>query len=123
MRGGILLRGLLLLVVIAIVAGIGAYAYNAGVAQGLATPREGGTAVAPYGPVFYPRFGFGLGWLFCLLPLLLFFLFPMFGLWRGRRGWGGHGHRGEWDKNIPPQVAEWHRRMHESQPAEQPKES
>ena len=110
MRGRIFLRGLFALVVIAGVIGIGVYAYNAGVAQGMAASGEGG-AVAPYrGPFFFPWFGFGF---FCLPFLLLWFLFPLFGMWRGRWGWGKH--RGDWGKGAPPMFEEWHRRAHEPQ--------
>jgi hypothetical protein len=96
----------LLLVVVAVAAG--GYAYNVGVAQGLANSGKlvapDGTGVAPltpffYGaPYFYRPFGFGFGFLGCLFPLLGFFLiFSLIrvifwrGGWGGRRGWGGHG--------------------------------
>jgi hypothetical protein len=120
MFGRGLFRVLALLVVVGILAGIGVYVYNAGVAQGLAAPRGDGGSLAPYpyaGPYFYPRFGFG--WLFCLLPLIFFFLFPLFG-WR-RWGWGGRS-RGDWEKRIPPMFEEWHRRAHEPQPERKPEE-
>ncbi len=108
MIGRMFLRGLLALVVIALVAGAGVYAYNAGVAQGLATSGEGGVAGPYRGPFFFPVFGWGF---FCLPLLLLWFLFPLFGMWR--RGWGKH--RGQWDKGVPPMFEEWHRRAHEPQ--------
>jgi hypothetical protein len=103
--------------------GIGAYAYNWGVAQGMA---DSGKIVAPAaGAVPYPYFhrpfgfhpfGFGFGFLNCLFGLFFFFL--LFGLirafiWRGH--WGGW-HPRHWDgKHIPPMVEEWHRKMHEQQ--------
>jgi hypothetical protein len=120
-----LLRGLFALIVIAIVAGIGVYVYNVGVAQGVAqgaAARGDGVAAAPYygWPVFFPG-GFGL--FFCLPFLLLWLLFPLFG-WRrwGRPpiatigGWARH--REHWGKsmNVPPMFEEWHRRAHEPQP-------
>ena len=116
--------------------GIGAYAYDAGVAQGLA---ESGKLVAPEagvmpyryygGPFFHPRpFGFGFGFLGCLFPLLFFFLISglLRGLfWRGPWGWGhgggwrgGPGMRG---KGAPPMFEEWHRQAH-SPSAGQPQE-
>ena len=115
---------LLVLVLLAGAAAVGATAYRAGVAQGLAESGKfvlpGGDGVAPQGGVpvypFYGGFyghrpfgfgpfggwGFGFGFLQCLFPLLFFFLF--FSLLRGLfcwrrpwgRGWGGHhGEHGE----------------------------
>lgn len=116
----------LVLLLIAGAIGVGAYAYNVGVAQGLA---ESGKLVAPapgvvpypyYGPYFFHGpFGFGYGLLGCLVPLLFFFLF--FGLlrgifWRGHWGWGGH--YGWREKGVPPMFEEWHQRAHEPRTAE-----
>ncbi len=125
MDGRVIWRVLLALVVIGALAGLAVFAYNAGVARGVAeganlTLPEGapGPGIGPgpfYGyPYFYPRpFGFGFGFLGCLFPLLFFFL--LFGLirgmfWRGRWGWGGH--YGPWEKGRPPMFEEWHRRAH-----------
>ena len=115
MLGRMLLRGLFVLVVIAIVAGIGVYVYNVGIAQGVAqssASRGDGVVAAPYygGPFFFPGFGFGL--FFCLPFLLLWFLFPLFG-WRR---WGWARQREHWGKGAPPMFEEWHRRAHEPQP-------
>ena len=139
MNGRIILIGLLVLALLAGAVGVGVYAYNAGVAQGLVqsgklVAPEGGVAPYPYygGPFFFHQpFGFGFGFLGCLFPLLFFFL--IFGLlrgifWRGpwgwRHGWGG-GHHGPWGKGgVPPMFEEWHRQAHgqsappESQPTE-----
>lgn len=104
MRGSLLLRIVSVLVVMAAVAGIGVAAYNAGVAQGVASGGEGAASVPFYRPLFFP--GFGL--LFCLPFLLLFFLFPLFGM----RRWGWRKHPREWGDRVPPMVEEWHRRMH-----------
>lgn len=144
--GRILFAVLATLLVVGVVAGIGFTAYNAGVSQGLIdsgklvvpAPVTGdGTApmVAPYGYYrgfgyggwggFGRPFGFGFGFLGCLIPL--FFILLIFGLFRfafrGRggwgRGWGGPGMRGGWgDPNqgdIPPGVKEWHRKLHEEE--------
>ena len=141
MNGRTILIGLLVLALLAGAAGVGVYAYNAGVAQGLVqsgkvTLVEGGPGPYPYygGPFLFRPFGFGFGFLGCLFPLLFFFL--IFGLlrgllWRGpwgwRRGWGGEGHHGHgpWGEgSVPPMFEEWHRRAHgqstppESQPNE-----
>lgn len=143
MNGRTILIGLLVLALLAGAAGVGVYAYNAGVAQGLVqsekvTVVEGGPGPYPYygGPFLFRPFGFGFGFPGCLFPLLFFFL--IFGLlrgllWRGpwgwRRGWGGGGHHGHgpWGEGgVPPMFAEWHRQAHgqgqstppESQPTE-----
>ena len=122
MYGRIVLSVLLALVVVAVLAGIGFYAYNAGIAQGmvdsgkLVTPTTG-MSPSPYfgGRFFYHPFGFGF--LGCLMPLLVFFL--ICGLlrgifWHGR--WGGH-HR-HWENGYPPMLEEWHRKMHEPKTTE-----
>jgi len=130
-----------LLGVVAVAAG--GFAYQIGVAQGLAhsgplvAPNgTGGVPVAPYYYGFYPRpFGFGgFGFLGCLFPLLGIFL--VFGLmraifwggrWGGRRGWGGHGWGGQdgqdfgpGGQGVPPMFAEWHKRSHGEQPPQPP---
>ncbi len=125
MNGRFWLSILLVLVLIGLLAGIGGYAYNIGVAQGLAqsgrleTPGQG---VAPYpypywGPFFFRPFGFGLFGF--LVPLVLLFVF--FGVIRaifGRGRWGWYGHRGDWGQGVPPMFEEWHRRAHEPNPPE-----
>jgi len=122
----ILWRVLVVVVLIAALAGLGAYAYNLGMVQGLAqkVALPGGQPVqpvpAPYMYYGYPHFGFGFGLLGCLIPLFLLFLF--FGslralLWHGPMGWGGM-HRRHWamrdenGKGVPPFFEEWHRRVH-----------
>lgn len=127
-----------ILIALLLVAGavmVGAYAYQFGVAQGLAQSDnlqvvvpEAGAGVYPYhsgwgGPFFFRPFGF-FGCFGFLLPLLFFFL--LFGLarrilWGGwgwrHHGWGPHGWRGE---GVPPMFEEWHKRAH-GQSAEPPK--
>lgn len=122
MNGRFVLGVLLAIVLIVGAVGVGVYAYNAGVAQGMV---DSGKVTAPvpyaypfYGPFFFHPFGWGFGFLGCLFPLLFFFLF--FGLlrgifWGGRWGWRHHRH---WDRDehgVPPMVEEWHRKMHEPQ--------
>ena len=117
MNGRIAVRVLLAVILIVVVAGLGFYAYNIGLGQGLA---ESGKIVAPdgaaplaYSPWFHrPFFGFGI--FSCLAPLLFLFLF--FGLLRvifghGPRGWGRH--HGPWSKDVPPMFEAWHRKAHE----------
>jgi hypothetical protein len=118
MNGRIVLRVLFALVVLAVVAGVGFYAYNIGVAQGMA--GDAGIAapgVAPhlyYGrPFFFGPFGFGFAG--CLFPLFFIFLALLLlrGLfWHGR--WS-HGYHGRWEQSVPPMFEEWHRKAHEAQ--------
>jgi hypothetical protein len=113
------------LVVLAILGGIGAGVYNAGVAAGLAQAGAvGAGAVAPYvyGWGFHPFFGFGfLGLLFPLLFLFLIFGLIRAALGAGRRspgqGWGpgwGHGWGHGWG-DRDQYIAQMHRRLHEAE--------
>lgn len=73
-------------------------------------------------------FGFGLGFLQCLIPLfgllLLFAAFRFFFQpWGWRRGWGGHGpwgHGGPNGEHLPPMFEEWHKRAHGQTPPAPP---
>lgn len=114
----------LVLVVIATLAGLGVYVYNVGVAQGLAAsgklvvPESSVAPYAYYGQPFFRPFGFGLAG--CLVPLLFIFLAATLlrGIfWHGVRPWGRH-HR-YWEKGIPPMFEEWHRKAHEPQAAQE----
>lgn len=123
------------LLLLGLVAGVGVMAYNAGVTQGLwltgtAAPDGAPVPVTPYyAPwMFHRPFGFGFGLFACLIPF--FFLFAFFVLMRfvfggphRHRGWGGPGMYGKWnpeDGNLPPQVVEWHRKLHEQENASPP---
>ena len=122
MNGKFVFGMLLMLFIVAGVIGVGTYAYNLGIAQGmltsgkLDTPAAGTMPYPYYRPFGYHPFG---GLLSCLVPLfVLCVLFSVMRMvfWRGR--WGGM-HRRHWDKEtIPPMVEEWHRKMHEQQPAQ-----
>jgi len=129
----------LLLVVVGVA--VGGYAYQIGVAQGLANSGKlvapngtGGVPVAPFyygAPYFFHPFGFGFGFLGCLFPLLGFFLiFSLIRLifwrggWGGRHGWGRHGWGGPegqgqdfgpGGQGVPPMFSEWHKRAHGEQ--------
>src|SRR5512143_3749869 len=118
-------RIIVVLVLIAAVAGLGAYAYNAGMANGLAqkvVPQSGQVQPVPYPYYWHPFYGFGgFGFLSCLIPLFLLFL--IFGsmralFWHGPMGWRHHGHHGPWGwrdpegKGVPPFFEEWHKRAH-----------
>jgi hypothetical protein len=127
-------RVLIVLVLIAAILGIGAYAYNLGMTQGLTQKVQapaGQPAQLPYLYYGHPFFRFGFGWLGCLVPLFLFFL--VFGsmralFWHGPMGMG-RMHRRHWgwregdedSKDVPPFFAEWHRRAHAA-PQEEKKE-
>ena len=129
------------LVMIAAIAGIAYFAFNAGVAQGspvtIQAP-EGQSLPAPYPPFgygygwgmpFHHPFGFGFGCFGILIPLFLFFLAMKafrFMIWGPRWGHGMHVHgpwRHGWGENgFPPMIDEWHKRAHGEQPAEEKKE-
>ncbi len=130
MKGQIIFRILFGILLIAGVVALGVYVYNAGVAQGLLvssqlSPPEAGLQAAPY---VYPHFyyhpwGWGMGFLAVLLGIFLvgglvrmLFFRPWFH--PGMRHWGMK-HTGPYgfdaDK-VPPMVAEWHRKLHETPP-------
>ena len=143
----ILFRVIGFLLVLGLIAGAGAFAYKAGMAQGIsqapavataiAQAAEDGQAVPPmvYGHGFAP-YGYGYGMHghghFGFFPLggicfgifLLFFFFgfiKMMFFRRMRHGWGHHGGHGPWGKNweggVPPMFNEWHKRAHGETPA------
>ena len=125
MNGKIGLRIVAGLVLLAAIAGIAFFAYQAGVANGspitiqapsgesVPMPHEG----YGYGygmPFHHGPFGFGFG---CFAPLiglfLLFFAFKSFRMmmWGPRCGMGHrHGHWGE--HGVPSMFEEWHKKMH-----------
>lgn len=126
MNGRFVLGVLLAIFLIVGAVGVGVYAYNVGVTQGMVdsgkvTPP---VAPAPYaypfaGPFFFHPFGWGFGFLSCLFPLLFFFvIFSLIRLviWGPRWGWRHHRHWDHDEGNVPPMVEEWHRKMHEPQP-------
>ena len=125
------LRLVSVLVLIAAIAGIGYFAFQAGVAQGSPITIEapsGQSAPMPYGYYgwgmpYYRPFGFGFGFLGFLLLLFLFFAALRafrFALWGPRWGWGHHGpwRQGWSEGGVPPMFEEWHRRAHGEQPEE-----
>ena len=125
MNGKIGLRILSALVLIAAIAGIAFFAFQAGVAQGSpitieAPSGDGNPVPVPpyygYGMPFPRPWGFGFG---CFGPLLaLFLLFLAFHafrvmLWGPRWGWGHRGPWGRhWESGVPPMFEEWHKRAH-----------
>lgn len=128
MNRRIVLAVLLVLVLIAGALSLGAYAYNFGVAQGLAesgklatiTPEDGARLYPYYGGPFWFHRPFGFGFFGCFGPLLfILLLFVLFkGLWWGgpwgwRRGWRHHYE----DRGVPPMFDEWHRQAHSQDPS------
>ncbi len=132
----IVFRIIAALVLLAAVAGIAGFAFNAGMARGAAmniqVPSAVGQPVPFYGygmpyPHMMPFFGFGFFGL--LAPLFLLFL--AFGaarrmMWGPRFAWrhmqhGACGDKGGGGEFVPPMFAEWHRRAH-SDGKEQPQD-
>jgi hypothetical protein len=124
MSRNVVIAVLLVVLVAAAALGVGGYAYNLGVAQGMAetgkvvAPGPGAPPFAygaPYG--FYRPWGFGFGSLGCLFPfgLFLLFFFLVRGLFWHGHGWGGRrGYRG-----APEMFEQWHREAHGT-PAPEP---
>jgi hypothetical protein len=122
MNGKIGLRIVSGLVLIAAIAAIGFFAYQAGIAQGslIAIQAPSGESV----PALHPYYGYGIrpyhpfAWGFgCLIPLFGVFLLVLalksfrVMMWGPRWGWGGpHGHWGE--RGVPSMIEEWHKRAH-----------
>jgi hypothetical protein len=103
-------------------------AYHAGVVQGVAqsghlpaapgNPGPGGPyPMYPYGYYGYGwhPFGFGFGFLFPILWIVLLVLLFRGLFFGGRRYWGG----GPCGGGAPRWLEEWHRREHESKSKEQ----
>ncbi len=127
------------LFVLALLAGVGVFAYQAGLAQGAAAQLGAAGAAGAAGSALAP--GLAWGWRSPLAFGLGFGLFGVFGLifkimlgffllslvlrlifrprW-GRGPWMMHGH-GPWGQgggdDVPPMFAEWHRRAHGEAPA------
>ena len=115
------------LVLLAVVAGIAFFAFNAGVAQGVATKlpqsatQPGNMPYAYHGaPFFWHPFGlFGGIFGFLIGLFLLFFVFRLisFVVFGPRWGWGGRMSRHAWrhgwyEGDVPPMVKEMHDRLH-----------
>ena len=125
------------LVLLAAIAGIGFFAYNAGVVHGAALdlkPLMAEGQAQP--PIFMHSYGMGFhhampffGCFGILIPLFLFFLAfaAMRHLFWGPGHWGHHrmhmhghgpwGEKGPWAEGVPPMFTEWHRRAHTDPPA------
>ena len=122
------------LVLIAALAGIAFFAFQAGIANGSPITIEapsGESVPAPYPyygygygmPFHRAHFGFGFG---CFGPLIALFLFFIalksfrFLFWGPRWGHmghhGGHGWGRHWENGVPPMFEEWHKRAHGQSP-------
>ena len=118
------LRIVFIVVVAAVIIGTGIAIFNAGMAQGAAMSgqlSDGAPApAAPYYAPYYRPWGiWGFPGFICFGFLGLFLLFglarmafgPRYGWHRGPWGWGGpRGFNGD---QVPPQVEELHRKLHE----------
>jgi hypothetical protein len=103
----------LAMVAVLIAVGIGAGAYQAGIAHGLALQIPAGTtppevAYGWYGYGWHRPWGFGLFFPFFFVLLWIAVLRGIF--WGGRRRW--HYYYRHWD-DMPSRFDEWHRRAHE----------
>jgi hypothetical protein len=110
--------GFSIFLTLAIAAVVGILAYSAGVQAGQTATAAGSVIV--YGG---PGFGFFGFLLFIVLIAMIVRLFARprgdwshAGHWGGPMAWGSHGPWRGQDANadLPPVVADWHRRMHEA---------
>jgi hypothetical protein len=137
MNGKIGLRIVSALVLVAAIAGIAFFAFNAGVAKGspvtIQAPAGETSQMSYYGTPFgfrgyHPMPFLGFGCFGLLIPLFLFFVamraFRFMAFGPRRWGMGMHGGHGPWNHGeggVPPMFAEMHKRAHE-QSAEDKKE-
>ena len=129
MNGNTGLRILSALVLVAAIAGIAFFAFQAGVARGSPITIEAAEdqiAPMPYpyygwGGHYHHPFGFGFGFFGFLILLLLFFaaLRALRFLFWGARWGRHHGPWGRgWENGVPPMFEEWHKKMHGEQTGE-----
>lgn len=118
------------LVLLAAIAGIAYFAFNAGVARGEAVSIQApaGQSTSPAYPYYFMPFWrpfgfFGFGFIGLVILFFLAFGALRMLIWGPRFRWhrmGRWGRWGRWDNNgdagpdIPPMMAEMHRRMHEA---------
>jgi hypothetical protein len=133
MNGKIGLRIVSALVLVAAIAGIAFFAYQAGITNGSPVTIQAPSGDANVAPAPYPYYGYGYGMPFrhpfgfgfgCFGAFLVFFLVIValksfrFLFWGPR--WGHHmGHWGQrWEGGAPPMFDEWHKKAHGEQPEE-----
>ncbi len=125
MNGRGFFRGLAIVALVVIVAGIGIGLYQAGVSSGAAdaavrAAASGGpaTIVPGYGYGYWHGFGWGFhpfGFIFWILGIVLIIALVR-GAFGGGRRWGGPGrHGGHEDRED--RLAAWHRAAHDEPPA------
>lgn len=107
MRRGMWIGVLLVVILVGIAVGVGAY--NLGLSEGLEQTGRAGEVVRVIGP--HGFFPFGL----ILFPLFFFGLFFLMraAFWGHR--WGAPGHWGPGPRGGPAAIEDWHRRLHEEQ--------
>ena len=117
MNGRTIFGVVAVLLLVALAAGLGTLAYNAGLSAGLdeaaRTAVSSGapaTVAYPYAPYWHGPWGFGFFGIFLFIGLLRAIF--GWGRWGGRgyRGWGGPGGRRE-------MVEDWHRELHRREDA------
>jgi len=131
MDGKVWFRILAGLVLLAAIAGIAFFAYNAGVAAQLpAQPAASGQPPVPYyGYPYWHPFQFYSPFFGCFAALFALFLiflafrafsFMLWGPRAGRWGYRHHGWRHGWDEEngVPSMFREWHDRAHGQPPQE-----
>ena len=147
-RNGFVFRLIGVVLLLGLIAGGGAMAYKAGMAQGISQAPAVATAiskaaesgqVAPVPPMMYGYgqpygYGYGFGYrhhfnpfgAICGSLIFLFFFFSfmkMIFFRKMRHGWGHHGHHGPWGKDwkdgVPSMFNEWHKHAHGETPAEE----
>jgi len=108
-------RWVAFIVTLVVAAAVAFFAYNAGVAHGVATagqqlaaPAPG--ALPPY--AFYRPWGFGFPFFFGPFFFFLLFVLVMRGLFWGSR-WRRYGCAGGYYGGGPMTFDDWHRRAHE----------
>ena len=124
MNGKILARIVAALVLLAAIAGIAFFAFNAGVAQGVATKlpqsatQPGNMPYFHFGAPFFWHPFFGIfGFLIGLFVLFFVFRLVSFIVFGPRWGWGGRMSRHAWrhgwsEDGVPPMFKEMHDRAH-----------
>jgi len=121
MRRSFWIGAAILLVVTAVVVGVGAY--NAGVNHGLEQAASGTEVVRVVGPGYGYHGGWFLPFGFLFFPLFLIGIFLLVRGAFGPRRWGSdHGH-GPWSGKGwggPPAFEDWHRRQHEQATGDHP---
>ncbi len=132
MKGNLVFKFVAVFVLVAAIAGIAFFAFQAGVAKGspVTIQAPSGETAAQAAPYYYgyglpyrghhmPFFGFGCFGL--IIPIFLFFfaMKAMRMLFWGHHMHGHHyGHWGRrWENGAPPAFDEWHKKAH-SEPSD-----